>query len=391
MHRSVSVEELLDQLQEDTWRKDHAFTEDLRIANQVLLHPFSDDDEKQEALALWLQRNQPCVFGRVAAKLGKVYYCFLTEADLHKPDAEIQSKIQRAKNQWKQWSLGGQSARHSFVLVVVSARVAMAAPDRALKALAVHLRSLFTTEFAADEEANDLGFQSVYLRNPADGRPYKFTIIMDFFAAAGDGRWWCDHRIPGGLAFSFNSLGHMVKTKEWYGGEKNPLEWALKLAMTTIANAGEHPTFGKATWLKELDNGQPLKPQHACPFSNPSSLPAILQNKDWTTYAGFHHSDHSIRDEFFLQKDVPLNVNQPFLIDFSYIYARDKTEDSQLMDGVPVSDEDLYADIGRPDEWRRAAPRKRSRGFDRPTAAIHEINEALRLCRHWAMPDSELV
>jgi hypothetical protein len=391
MNRTLGVTELLDALREDNWRKDHAFAEDMRIAHQVLLHPFSDDDEKQEALALWLQKNQPCVFGRVAAKLGKVYYCFLTEADLRRPDSEIRNKVQRAKNQWKQWSLEGASARHSFMLVVASTRIALAAPDRTLKALATQLRSLFTTDFAADEEANDLGFQAMYLRNPGDGRAYKFTIIMDFFAAAGDGRWWCDHRVPGGFAFSFKSLGHMVKSKEWYGGEKTPLEWALKLAMTTIANAGEHPSFGKATWLNDLNNGKPLKPQYACPFSNRSALPAILQNKDWTTYAGFHHSDHSIRDEFFLEKEAPLNLNQPFLIDFSYIYARDKTQDSELMEGVPVSDEDVYADIGRPDEWRRAAPRKRGGGFGRPAAAVAEINEALRLSRQWAMPESEIV
>jgi hypothetical protein len=363
----------------------------MRIANQVLLHPFSDDDEKQEALALWLQKNQPCVFGRVAAKQGKVYYCFLTEADLRGSDADIQDKVQRAKRQWKQWSLDANSARHSFMLAVASTRVALAAPDGNLKALATHLRSLFTTDFRIDEEANDLGFQTVYLRNPGDGRVYKFNVIMDFFAAAGDGRWWCDHRIPGGFAFSFNSLGHMVKTKEWYGGEKNLLEWALKLAMTTIANAGDHPTFGKATWLKELNNAEPLKRQHACPFSNPAALPAILQNKDWTTYAGFHHSDHSVRDEFFLGKEAPLNLNQPFLIDFSYIYSRDKAEDLELMDGVAVSDEDLYREIGRPDEWRRSSPRERERITSRPESAVREIHEALQLCRQWAIPDAEAI
>jgi hypothetical protein len=379
----VSVSGLLGRLREDTWRKDHPFSEDVVIAQQVLLHPYSYDDEKQEALGLWLQKHQPCVFGRVAAKQNKIYYCFLTEADLHGTDSEIRNKIQRAKRQWKQWSLDGSTARHSFMLAVTSVRVALAAPDENLKTLAVHLRGLFTTEFGEDLEANDLGFQSVFLRNPSENVFYKFSVIMDFFAAAGDGRWWCDHRVPGGLAFTFNSLGHMVRTKEWYGGEPNPTEWALKLAMATIANADEHPKYGRATWLQNLDQGRPLKAQHGCPFSGKSPLPAALQNKDWTTYAGLHHSDHSVREEFFSEKEHPLNMNQPFLIDFSYIYAREKQEDSDLMDGILVSAEEVYADIGNPDEWRRAAPLQRSRAVERPDEKVREINEALMLCRRW--------
>ena len=36
---------------------------------------------------------------------------------------------------------------------------------------------------------------------------------VNVFAAAADGRRWQDHRIPGGLGFSVNSVGHLVKSK----------------------------------------------------------------------------------------------------------------------------------------------------------------------------------
>lgn len=391
MSEQHKVRQLLDQLREDRWRKEFPFSEHISVANRILIHPFSDDHEKQEALGLWLQKYQPCIFGRVAARLGQLHYCFLTDADLRKSDLEIQAKIQREKIQWKQWSLDGGTARHSFLLVVASERVLLAAPDNNLKEFCIHLRSLFTTELEKDEEANDLGFQCVYLKNPHDGHFYKFNIIMDFFAAAGDGRWWLDHRVPGGLAFSFNSLGHMVRTKEWYGGEKKGSEWALKLAMTTIATAEDHPKFGKATWLKDLKNDKPMKSQHGCPFSNPKALPASLQNKDWTTYAGFHHSDHSIRDEFFLEKEAPLNLDKPFLIDFSYIYANNREADSALMNGNLISEAELYKDIGEPETWRRDAPREKTRNMDRPEAAVREINEILKICRQWELHDEEVV
>src|SRR5262249_8473402 len=131
---------------------------------------------------------------------------------------------------------------HAFLLVLASPRVALAAPDDALRRLADQLLALAgwapkRRGRRADQTSSDF----LYLRHPVGSGYHAFQFNIDFFAAAGDGRWWHDHRIPGGIAFTANSVGHMRSFLEWYAapGEDHG-GWALKQSMLTIANA--HPT-----------------------------------------------------------------------------------------------------------------------------------------------------
>src|SRR5262249_36309743 len=145
---------------------------------------------------------------------------------------------------------------------------------------------------------NPISSDFLYLRNPKDKSYYGFQFNVDFFAAAGDQTWWHDHRIPGGIAFTANSTGHMRYFRDWYerpGSDHG--EWALKQAMITIAQAHStkascDPTLtsrapqdeGKATWLRDLDSdGRPLLNEAPCPLKN---VPRALQDKDWTRYEG---------------------------------------------------------------------------------------------------------
>jgi len=43
-------------------------------------------------------------------------------------------------------------------------------------------------------------------RNPC----FEWRVGVNFFAPAGDKRWWHDHRIPGGLAFYASALEVVV-------------------------------------------------------------------------------------------------------------------------------------------------------------------------------------
>ena len=43
-------------------------------------------------------------------------------------------------------------------------------------------------------------------------RTWECPASVNYFSAQGDKRWWQDHRFPAGLAFSVNSVGHMVKS-----------------------------------------------------------------------------------------------------------------------------------------------------------------------------------
>jgi hypothetical protein len=55
--------------------------------------------------------------------------------------------------------------------------------------------------------------EQIYLQKP-DARmtTWKWFAGVNYFCAQGDKRWWQDHRIPGGMAFSVNSVGHLVKS-----------------------------------------------------------------------------------------------------------------------------------------------------------------------------------
>lgn len=55
----------------------------------------------------------------------------------------------------------------------------------------------------------------LYLKNPQTKAYHGFRFNLDFFAAAGDGTWWHDHRFPGGVAFTANATGHMKRS--WTG------------------------------------------------------------------------------------------------------------------------------------------------------------------------------
>ena len=40
---------------------------------------------------------------------------------------------------------------------------------------------------------------------------WEWLAGVNYFCAQGDRRWWHDHRIPGGMALSVNSVGHLAK------------------------------------------------------------------------------------------------------------------------------------------------------------------------------------
>lgn len=350
----ASIQELLSRLEGDPWRPAHPFPTDIRTACEVLLNPYARDDERRIAIRGWLTKNQPCVFGQAAAKSDNLFISIIDEELLFRGDDAVKEKLKLDRKTWKQWSLSA-NGRHGFLLMVLSPKVHHAAPNRALKEFAERIRQLFAPDSAPDPVGNDMAYEWLYLKNPQTGQFQKFRVILDFFSSAGDGRWWHDHRFPGGIAFTFNSLGHMARSREWYEKNAHPIEWAARLAMFTISNAFVHPTHGPVTSLVALNDGKPHKPM-ACPFRNPQSLPDTIKGKDWTTYQGYLHTDHSVRAEFFDGRENPDRTKGMYLLDFSYIAGGTDGENRELMDGLPVDHTFVDADIGPVEEWRFAKP-----------------------------------
>jgi hypothetical protein len=376
----VALADLLSRLDGDEWRKENPFSPDISTASEVLLHPYARDDEQQLAAKGWISKFQPCVFGQVAAKADSLYIAVITDADIAEGDAALRERLDLEKKTWKQWSLQG-GGRHGFLVIFASPKLYHAAPNQALQDVSEHLRSLFVVAPTKDIAGNDVCHEWLYLKQPNTSDYVKFRVILDYFASAGDKRWWHDHRFPGGVAFTLNSLGHMVRTKEWYENLQNPVEWSARMAMLTISNAFDHPQSGTATKLLELQDNKSLK-AHPCPFTNPDKLPEKLRRKDWTTYSGNHHTDHSVRAEFFDQRVAPDRARGEYLLDFTYIAGGAEGENAELTNGVVVSEEEVLKDIGSPDTWRRKKPARYAIS-SRPRSAEIEIERALSICRSW--------
>ena len=389
----TAVAELFTLLSGDAWRLSHPFSDDLLQANALLHNDAATEAEMAECLNLWCLRKQPCQFGRLAAKQGNIHFCFLTdEAVSGWRDEEVGEKIAEAKRLWKQRAAfdPGRSA-HSFVLVVASPRVAFAAPDQHLRAFSDRILELAGWGIGprAARQANTVTSDFLPLRDPNTGAFYGYQFNLDYFACAGDGRWWHDHRFPGGIAFTANSTGHMIAFREWYQGQTRGREWALKQAMLTIQNAAptrktdkmEPAGQGRATWLRSLSpDGKPLVAEVACPLSR---VPAVLEGKDWTRYEGVLHTDHAVREEFFQDREIAPMASKPYLMDFTYLYDEKQDEFTEFTGGKPIPVEEIYAEIGRPEDWMyRGRRRVPSRGVE----DIAKIANQLEVCRNWEIP-----
>ena len=367
---------LHDRLREDHSRVDTPFSQDMEDARRLMHYTYTSEDDIAEALRRWCMTRQPCQFGRLAASRDQIYFCILRERDLADGDPAIAGKIAEAKRHWKQRGISdSQAPPHGFLLVFASERVMIARAYDSLRRFADHLLKLagWAPKRRAKSGDNPITSDFLYLKSPNEGQFYGFQFNIDFFAAAGDGRWWHDHRFPGGIGFTANSTGHMRHFRDWYekpGSDHG--EWALKQAMITIAQAhapkaaGDKDAAGvrrspeeegRATWLRDLDKeGKPLVDRLACSVQN---MPKQLQGKDWTKYLGFLHTDHAVREEFFADRDSPVTRRGPHILDFTYLFDQTQEEFINFTRGKLFSKEEVYADIGPPETWTRRATERR--------------------------------
>ena len=135
------------------------------------------------------------------------------------------------------------------------------------------------------------------------------------------------------MAFSVNSVGHMVKSgilakgmlaleealgappEGWDRSKVDSLGKALVLAMQTIHSAS-NAVSGKATELLALPKDAAGKPVIECPVQ----LPPFLADKDFTQYLGRYHTDVTVPSEYFrpdVQRPGELHEH---ILDFSYLF-----------------------------------------------------------------------
>jgi hypothetical protein len=386
---------LHDRLVLDFPRQAGGFSPDIEKANEVLLSFRAQDSERQRAMDLWLSSRyaQPCVFGKIAAGQHKMFYCFLTAEDIRQSDHHVHSKVSAARKLWKHRALDdtalGVTPEHGFMLVVCERTVAYAAADENLEAFSLHLQRLVGWPERAGERGNAIADEWLYLRNPATKEIVKFTFSVDYFASAADCQWWHDHRVPGGIAFTANSLGHMARYLEWYGGKTRRTEWALLHAMRTIDSAAKEHPHCPATYLLNLENGEPIQ-QFTWRGESPLPLALEHQGKDCGSYKGHLHTDHSIRNEFFRSSNCPAHKSDPYHMDFAYIFDRDADDNLEFMVGEKVTEDEVAADIGVIDDVQLVAAFDEYDLASRPAGVGAGIEAALAELQREALSADEI-
>jgi hypothetical protein len=335
-------------LQPDRWRMSNPFNPDIDRVNEILFHPYASYTQKSKALRFWMQKNQLCVFGRIASSMDRIHLCLLSETDFYKPDEEIADFIGVERNRWKLRCLRNDMPEHGFLLLASSPRIALASPNTDLQTFSKVLRGLYGPEIEKHEKGNDIAWEYLYLKHPQRDICVRFKFSLDYFASQGDGRWWHDHRIPGGVAYTANSVGHMTRVREWYENKGSQLEWVIKVAMETVDEAAD-TTWGKAIKLRPLNDGRPFR-GNKCPFATLSSLKPRLQAKDWSAYEGTISTDHSLRRELFQESPNPPDDLPRWNQDLSYLYDDSNPAHAQFVPGQEVSYSEVIGLLGDPSE-----------------------------------------
>lgn len=300
------IRDLMDDLMEDPWRQGHPFSDDLRSCQEVLFRAGASREEMEQALDRWLgSTQQPCLFGRMEARQGRLSYCLLTENDLQKGDDHVRARIQEDRDAWKSRAFDGGS--HGFIIVAISPQIATASVNSALLRLARHLCGLYLGLDQTDQKFYDRLRLGISFDQGVEDR--RWEVGVNFFSAQGDGRWWQDHRFPGGIAYSMNSVGHMARHKveeklreDAALAEKlkdiprhTLVGWALPNAMRSIGRPGSRNPQG--TWLVKRG----WFPEDTDPPNEEvrKAVVGVLADYSENGYHGRYHTDETIPSPYF--------------------------------------------------------------------------------------------
>jgi hypothetical protein len=350
----------------DRFRSQRPFSPDMEAAQAVLFNPKQSRQVKIATYRGWLEKNQPCVFGKTAATNKNVYICLLEEHEIlrmGRGDADVVDTIQDHRQVWKRLALEGRVS--SFLILLTSKHLTTREPNVALKEISRRLLELYM-QIKIPDDSFHTEREYVFLRRP-DNTVLKFSTLPNIFCAQGDGRWWHDHRTPGGIMITSNALGHFMyaRTKKAQLDQATCAS-ALEQAMRTIANACKNPSGGKtkfthcpATMLVPRESSDPtvLRPTSEFSGSSPDH------------YAGYFHTDHLIPSVFFEKERDPKVLKRYDDLSLRYIFdsAADAEGHAELMAGIPAKwfearqNMDRIPDFADPEHTSMADARLRGR------------------------------
>lgn len=339
----------------DKMRSKRPFSEDIAATNSILFNPAYDRKRKIKAYWAWLARNQPCIFGRMAATQKKVFICLLEEKEIltmRKGDEDLRQTIQDHRQVWKRYAIEGLSS--SFVILLISPSLVLEEPSDRLKEISRRLLELYMELPRIDDDSIIPQREYVHLRTPlGEGkeRLLKFGTLPNVFCTQADGRWWHDHRTPGGVMITSNALGHHLYSQ----GETPALSEKKKLggleqAMRTIQNAFRDPPQKRgrikhcpATFLV------PRQEAETCPVGMNGELAKLSPN----TYHGYFHTDHLIPSIFFKQDRDPAVLKLYNDLSLKYIHDAegDPQDHKELVTGIESTWYEAKRDLDRLPEF----------------------------------------
>lgn len=321
---------------EDRFRKKHPFSEDIEATQAILFNPRYDKRRKISVYRRWLETNQPCVFGRVAAKNKNVFICLLEEHEILRMkngDADLRDTIQDHRQVWKRYALEGLSS--SFLILLLSRSLVNKEPGDRLKEICRRLLELYMELDRIDDDTFRTQREYLFLRKAgaADSKLLKFSTLPNIFCSQADGRWWHDHRTPGGVMVTSNALGHFIHSRTGTTTSLQEKEkiLALEHAMRTINNAYRGPARGglkhcPATFLLPIKAGETSPLREGSDFRKYSA----------DHYQGYFHADHLIPSVFFTKERDPKQLKLYDNLTFRYIFdsTADADEHAELMTGL---------------------------------------------------------
>jgi hypothetical protein len=341
----VNLEDLLDALKPDDWRTANPFSVDIQEAQALLFDPYASRANQADVLSEWLRRGQPCLFGRIAAK-SQITYCILTEADVLKGDDHVRDLIHQSRLVWRRNALLGK--QHAFVILLVSPTIARVRPCVGLRDIALRLCQIYLSDDSISTDKIFLDSLSLEINRPEFHEYRTWQAGVNFFGSSGDRTWWHDHRIPGGLAFSMNSVGHMTRARLESELPKRPalrlvepadrlVDFALLFAMRTIHTASKGVQPG--TRLADRDGH--------CPISEGVRGKSLYEMASYNEryYLGQYHTDITVPSEYF-DPSIIRPLKDECKLDFTYLHDQSAPEYALMAVGEDALRAEVLAALG---------------------------------------------
>jgi hypothetical protein len=138
----------------------------------------------------------------VAAKNENIFMCIIEEHEvlrMRRGDDDLRDTIQDYRQVWKRYALEGLAS--SFLILLISPSLSAVQPDDRLKEVCRRLMMLYMELPQLADDSYHIQSEYVFLRGIGQDKSkiLKFSTLPNVFCAQGDGRWWHDHRTPGGI------------------------------------------------------------------------------------------------------------------------------------------------------------------------------------------------